>query len=92
LAQDGVRQLCVIDIGDLECLEGLVHHGHSLLEILDGWKKSDLAEISLRNYLLETFPWDPLTYRPSRMQPRVQAAYSEIVSHLMIRTPGNPPS
>jgi len=45
LAQEDVRQLCVIDIGDLECLEGLVqHHGHSLLEILDEWKQSDLAE------------------------------------------------
>ena len=85
LVQIGVRRLCVIDIGDLECLEGLAHHGHSMLTVLDGWKQSDLAEVSLRNYLLETFPWDPNLYRPPRMRPRVQAAYDEIVEHLRIR-------
>ena len=86
LAQDRVRKLCVIDIGDLECLEGLAHHGHAMLAVLNGWKQSDLAEISLRNYLLETYPWDPDLYRPPRMRPRVQAAYGEIVSHLKIRS------
>jgi hypothetical protein len=45
LVQIGVRRLCVIDIGDLECLEGLTHHGHSMLTVLGGWKKSDLASI-----------------------------------------------
>ncbi len=86
LVQPGVRRLCVIDMGDLECLEGLASQGHSMLAALAGWKQSDLAEISLRNYLLETFPWDPNLYRPLRMRPRVQAAYDGIVAHLKIRT------
>ncbi len=80
-----MRPLAIIDLGDLESLEGLAQQGHSILEILSGWKHSDIAELSLRNYLLENFPWNPKHYRPSRMQPRVKAAQAEIAALLRIR-------
>lgn len=82
-----IRALAVIDLGDLEVLEGLAQDGHAMLDLLAGWKASDLADLSLRNYLLETYPWDPERYRPDRMRPRVNAAFAEIKERL-----GAPPN
>ena len=85
LRDSRARPLAIIDLGDLEQLEGLAQGGHSILEILAAWKRSDLAEFSLRNYLLERYPWRPDLYRPQRMRPRVDATFKDLATRLAIR-------
>lgn len=81
----GIRKLAIIDVGDLEALEGLAEGGHPVIEVLAGWQKSDLAEFSLRNYLLEQYPWKPELYRPRRMQPRVEPTLKALRERLRVR-------
>jgi hypothetical protein len=66
-------------------LEGLAEVGLDPLAVIDGWQSSDLGNISLRNYLYEHYPYDPILYRPGRMRPRVQA-FDGLVARLRLRS------
>lgn len=59
LADSRVAPLCIVDISEIEMLEGLSSQGESLPDILADWKTSSLADMSLRNYLLERV-WEVL--------------------------------
>ncbi len=48
-----VAPLSILDVGELEMVEGLSKSGGATLaSILDQWRSSDLGRVSLRNYLL----------------------------------------
>ena len=53
LLQDSqIEPLCVIDIGEIELLEGLfTNKGHNPVEVLREWKQSPLSQIRLFYYL-----------------------------------------
>jgi hypothetical protein len=80
-----IRPLAVIDLGDLEALEGLAQEGHLICDLLLAWKNSDLSDMPLRNYLLEQYPWRPELYRPARMRPRVEATLESLRDRLQLR-------
>jgi hypothetical protein len=63
-----LHPLAVVDIGELEMVEGLVESkGVGVLDVLEGWKKSPGYRWSFRNYLIEMYgpSWDQ--FRPKRM-------------------------
>jgi hypothetical protein len=82
LAHALIKPLSVIDITEVEMLEGLVARGHGISELLDGWHRSGIESMSLRNYLLERFPWEPGLFRSPRMQDHVTKAFDGIISRL----------
>lgn len=72
LPQDpAVEPLCIVDLGELEMLKGLHEAGGSPGEALARWKRSGLADVPLRNYVMRTHPG---LERPSRTYQRVRAA------------------
>lgn len=80
-----VRPLAIIDLSELEVLEGLRERGYFILNILSEWRESDIGEMPLRNYLLKMYPWDPELYRPASMRPRVDSTFKILVERLRIR-------
>jgi len=87
LLVDGrIRPLAVIDMGELEALEGLAEHlGADPMELLKDWAQSGLATMSFRNFMLQVHPWSPDLYRPSRMRPRVDAVFEQLAERLRFR-------
>jgi len=80
---DSIEPLSLIDIGELEMLEGLVAaRGCSPIDLLAQWHASGIEEMPLHNWLLATFDWDPDQYRPARMRPHVEATMAELLKHL----------
>jgi hypothetical protein len=80
-----VRTPCVITVDEVEMLEGLVENRHIALGIiLKEWKASELAAVSLRNYLLNRFGPEILTYRPPRMRPRFDQFTEEVMARLRL--------
>jgi hypothetical protein len=80
-----VKPLALIDLSELEALEGLSAEGKDAITLLNDWKASTLAEVSLRNYLLATYPWSPERYRPARVRPNVDNAFGELAARLRFR-------
>ena len=85
LQQDLAGPVAIIDLSEVEMLEGLAQEGIEPMAILKSWQESDLADISLRNYLYEQFPFSPKRYRPARMKPLVEQTFAELVARLRLR-------
>ncbi len=77
-----IRPLAVIDLGELEMLEGLREDGQSPADLLFAWQESTLANLSLRNWLLERFGAETLIFRPERMKPRTDALFADMIKRL----------
>jgi hypothetical protein len=45
------EDLAIINLGELEMLEGLAEHGYGVVALLRGWKRSALRNVAFRNYL-----------------------------------------
>jgi hypothetical protein len=74
-----VTQPVIIDIGEVEMLEGLVEHqGASLPQVLAGWQQSGIAGVSLRNYILKHHGWNH-ELRPSRVRPYVDGFIEDMI-------------
>lgn len=74
--------LCVIDLAELEHLEGLAErHGQSVVELLVGWKQSPYASSPLRNYLIVAVPKPLSEIRPTRME-AVEDVFKNILARL----------
>jgi hypothetical protein len=82
-----IRPLGIIEPSELEMLEGFAEHGINPLDVIRDWQLSDLANISLRNFMYEQWPYDPGLYRPSRMRPRVEQLHQDMVARLKLRAP-----
>ena len=80
-----IRPLGIIEPSELEMLEGFAEHGINPLDVIRDWQQSDLANISLRNFLYEHWPYDAALYRPNRMKPRVEQLHQEMVARLKLR-------
>jgi hypothetical protein len=78
-----MESLAIVDLGELEVLEGLSERGHAITDVLIKWQKSSIATLPLRNFLLREFGAGP-DVRPTRMKPRVDATFQEIIRRLKI--------
>jgi hypothetical protein len=79
------KPVSVIDLGEVEMLEGLAAEGHSVLQLLDGWHRSGIQSLPLHNWLLATFSWEPNQYRPPRMRSHVDATLETVIARLRLR-------
>ena len=79
-----VDSLSIVDLGELEMLEGLADRGQTPVAVLRQWKESRLAEVSLRNFVVRT-SGNVATLRASRMEPRVQETFQRLVEILSLR-------
>ena len=80
-----LEPLAVIDIGELEMLEGLVENrGIGLVDALEGWKKSAIPNWSLRNYLIAQYGADWDQFRPSRMGSSFDALAKSVIPRLKV--------
>ena len=81
-----VRQLAIVTIEETEMLEGcLESHSISLAEVLLNWKRSTLAAVSLKNFLLQQFGDMALGFRPARMKPRFDRFATDVTNRLRPR-------
>lgn len=78
LAQPAV----LIDLGELEMLEGMHERGYNALDLIDGWQASNIAALSLRNWLLQQFGGKPDPYRPARIAPRIDGFFDSMIARL----------
>jgi hypothetical protein len=76
-----IRRLAVVDIGELEILEGLAEEGPTIIEVLEGWKGSSLHSVALKNYVLSRYGRDQI-HRPARMKEQVDTTFRTIVDQL----------
>lgn len=72
----------MIDLGELEMLEGLAESGSDPIDLIRRWRSSDLADMSLRNWLLREFGPDSEQYRAARIKPRVDALFATFIERL----------
>ncbi len=77
-----IRPLSVIDLAELEMLEGLAVHGRNILEILEQWHQSGIASMPLHNWLFRHVGTDPKLYRPPRMEPHMDATFVDLLHRL----------
>ena len=80
-AQKGFGKPGVVSPAELEMLEGLFETGEDVTSLLEQWKMSGLRNVSLWNFLTDRFS-DHSRFRPSRMEPRVEAAFKNIGERL----------
>ena len=81
-----VLPLAVVTVDEVEMLEGLGDNaGADPCDLIAQWKQSSLANMSLRNWLLERFGRGILIYRPSRMKPRFDELTEMIRRRLELR-------
>lgn len=76
-----VRRLAVVDIGELEILEGLAEDGPTIIEVLESWKQSSLHSVALKNFVIQKYGGER-AYRPSRMRDRVEETFRTISGRL----------
>jgi hypothetical protein len=86
-----VMALAIIDIEELEMLEGLAENvGMTPAEVLREWRESSLGEWPLGYYLIQRYgPWGP-NQRATRMREPVDETFGEIIDRLKI-APGPEP-
>jgi hypothetical protein len=79
-----IRALGVIDLGELDMLEGLFEHEHSNpVAVVEEWKKSSTWRFSLRNYLWEQRrTGDPDQFRPAWMRAAGEGLFDEVITRL----------
>ena len=76
-----IEPLAILDLEDVEVLEGLGERGHSPIDVLVGWQRSEHRDLPLTNYLIrEGMLRDGA--RPSRTESTVAAAFEEIFHRL----------
>lgn len=82
-----IGPLSIIDLGELEMLEGLSERGESLPDLLRQYHDSSLARMPLRNYLIHKYAGlAVIAFRPGRMTASVQKTMTEIMRRLRLRS------
>lgn len=77
--------LCILDVPELEMLEGMVDNGVDPFEELKAWKRSGLRNVVFRNHVHQKFD-QTHSFRPSRMKPLVDDVFSTMTDVLRLRT------
>jgi hypothetical protein len=77
-----IYELSIIDLGELEMLEGLAGSGSGPIDLILQWRASDLGDLSLRNWLLRVFGPSSTQFRAERIQPRVDALFQSMIERL----------
>lgn len=85
-----LHPFAVVDIGELEMLEGLVgNKGVGVIDALEGWKAGPGFRWSFRNYLLEKYGGgDVNQFRPKRMGSTVDELNHSLIARLRV-SPGS---
>lgn len=83
-----IHTLCIIDLGELEMLEGLGERGHDPVTVLIDWKQSAIGKVPLRNHILRRWGGGSDS-RPARMKASVDATFERLISLLRL-PPGTP--
>ncbi len=82
-----IGPLSIIDLGELEMLEGLSERGESLPDLLRHYHDSSLARMPLRNYLIHKYAGlAVIAFRPQRMKDSVNKTMVEIRRRLKLRS------
>jgi hypothetical protein len=82
------RPVSIIDLGELEMLEGLAAQGLGILSLLGGWHRSGIRSLPLHNWLLANYPWEPDRYRPPRMRQQLDSTFAMLIERLRLRDDG----
>jgi hypothetical protein len=78
-----VEALSIIDLEELEMLEGLAEHGATPVGVLETWHHSSTPHVPLKNFLIRSGMWD-VSKRPSRMVASVDATFERVIDALRI--------
>lgn len=79
-----VMPLAIIDMDELEMLEGLAERGTNPVDVLRAWRESALGEWPFSLYVINTYgPWGPAN-RPTRMRESVDRTFEDIVDRLKL--------
>jgi hypothetical protein len=81
-ANMSVERLCILDLEDVDMLEGLCEGGRTPLELLAGWQASDMADLPLKSYVIQHVGGWGVSSRPSRMRDGVEQTFRQIVEVL----------
>lgn len=82
LQDQRLGKLCIIDISELELLEGLHETGGPPMHlVLRSWKESDLANVSLKNYLVSEYN----AGRPDRIVQESDELFERMIDRLGLR-------
>jgi hypothetical protein len=81
-----IDSLCIIDLGELEMLEGLAERGPSPVDVLRGWKTSGIGDVPLRNFVIAKWGGGR-DLRPARMDAPVHATFERIFALLKVVQP-----
>lgn len=84
LTDPRVEDLCIIDMSELEILEGLAEKGKNPSDVLRQWKASGIANVSLRNHVLRT-EGGGRELRPTRMETSVNKTFEKIIASMRLR-------
>ena len=84
LSDARVAELCIIDVSELEILEGLAQLGETPNGVLRAWKASGIANVSLRNFVLRT-RGGGRELRPHRMDAAVNSTFEKVLDLLRLR-------
>ena len=87
LTDPGVEDLAVIDLGELEMLEGLqANKGGTPVEVIRDWKSSPLARIELNNFLITGRPGaDSRVFRPPRRNESIDRTVERLLERLALK-------
>lgn len=77
----------VLDVGEVEMLEGLHESGRSMMDLIDDWQASPLRAVSMRNWLMREVGSGFQQFRPARMKPQMDAFFAEMMDRLQLRPP-----
>lgn len=83
-----IDPIAIIDLGELEILEGISEAGKTPAELLADWQSSALAETSFKNYVIRVFG-STVPYRPSRMKEKVFASFREVLDAIQLKAEDN---
>ncbi len=70
LSDPRIDKLGIVDLGEVEMLEALARTHHDLARVVADWKRSELGNFALRNYLINRH--DGRTLRSERVQRRIE--------------------
>jgi hypothetical protein len=80
-----VGRLAVVDLGELEMLEGLADHSVvGVTDALATWKTGPDARFALRNHLLQAYGGDVFKFRPKRMTATVDSINKTLIERLKV--------
>ncbi len=81
----------VVDLGEVEMLEGLRERGFALLDIVDSWQNSSISSMALKNWIIINHAdVSAPDRRPERMKAYVDAFFTEMIQRLALRPTPTP--